>query len=394
MHPDLPRSRRLALALTAQATEAFLWVAVRGVLRPLPDPALPAPEPVEGLGGLWRQLPEPPTGRRESGFQSTARVVKKDVWRKEADQVPALAGRGETPPGFEAVNGVVAAAGRAPLHGLLRPPRREGLPGVILVHGLFDSNRSRYVTLVGDWLARQGYGVLQVDTRWHGHLLSERWLPTLGLEEADDLLAWARWLKARWGGCPVAAVGFSLGALDVIQALARPEAVEVLDGGGMALSPPGSLARALEGLDAPLSLRRQGLDALVQAGFRHLLARRMALVGLDAWAPRPFRRFLEWLAPRLPGGGLEADELLARAEPGPALARCRSPLLVLSSQDDPVFPGATPGHSGGDAGATAVRLLQTESGGHLGHLGTHPEWTAELFHRFLTLAPGVARRAS
>lgn len=385
-----PRHRILPLGLAAGVSEAFLAVAVRGSLGPLPDPACSLPDAVDGLDGLWRALPRPPAARRESAFQSTMRVVKRDVRRKLEDQVPGLAGRGETPPGFERVQGVATEAGRAPIHGIARPPRGDR-PGVVLVHGLYDSQHSRYVMLMGDWLARQGFGVLQVDMRWHGHLLSERWLPSLGLEESMDLVSWARWLKDRWDGRPVAAVGFSLGALSVIHALARPEAPEVFDAGGIVVSPPGSLTGALRNLDAPPSLRRQGLDAFVQYGFQRLLGDRMALLDLDRRSPGGFRRLLEWLAPRLPGGGLSAEELLARTEPGPALARCRTPLLVVWGEDDPVFRDARPGRSGEEAApAPTVRLLPTPGGGHLGHLGTYPDWIAELFHRYLTLVPRVA----
>ncbi|HEX2163142.1 MAG TPA: alpha/beta hydrolase [Thermoanaerobaculia bacterium] len=379
----------LALRLGAAASEALLAVAVRGVLRPLPAPAAPSVPPAGGdrLDALWRALAAlPPPARRESAFQSTARVVKRDVWRKQADQVPGRAGRGATPAGWEDLAGVATEPGRPPLHGLLRPPRDDGRVAIV-VHGLYDSPRSRYVRVAGEWLARQGLGVLQPDMRWHGRLYSREWLPTLGLEEAGDLAAWARWLRGRWGARPVTLVGFSLGALAVVQALARPDAGDLF-AGGVVFSPPGALPGVLAALDAPPRWRT-GLEAVVPLTFQGLLAVRMARLGIDGGARGRFRGFLDWLAPRVGEGGT-ADELLARADPLPALARCRRPLVLVSSLDDPVLPAPIPaGRGGAVPAAPTVLSLHTGSGGHIGHFGTHPEWCAELLSRVLHLAPGA-----
>jgi len=391
MSHALPAREVLRHRLATAPAELGLALTVPGVLRPLPAPGLPLPEGVRSAPALWDEVAGlEPGPRRESAFVSTSRVAKRDLWRKAMDQEPELAGRGEPPPGFEVVDGLDAGPGRAPLHALVRPPR-EAPGAVIVVHGMYDSKQSRYVRLAGEWLARQGWGVALVDMRWHGRLLSERWLPTLGLEESLDLVAWTRLLRERWGERPVGLLGFSLGALAVIQALARPEGEEAFRLGGAAFSPPGSLGRSLQGLDREVRLGRQGLEASILHLFQRLLRRRMELLGLAAQGPRPFGRFLEWLVQRLPGGPTSVADFLQAADPLPALAGSRRPLLVVSSRNDPVFPELTAEELRREAeGHRNTRVVPTDAGGHIGHMGTYPEWTAELLHRFFGLAGGVA----
>lgn len=391
MSDALPAREVLRHRVLTAPAELALALTVPGVLRPLPDPGRPLPEGVGDAAALWQAVAAlPPGPRRESAFVSTSRVAKRDLWRKGVDQEPELAGRGEPPAGFEAVAGLDAGPGRAPLHALLSPPR-EGRGAVVVVHGMYDSKQSLYVRLAGEWLARQGWGVALVDLRWHGQLLSERWLPTLGLEESRDLVAWTDLLRERWGERPLGLLGFSLGALAVIHALARPEAAEAFRLGGAAFSPPGSLGRSLQGLDREVRFGRRGLEASILQLFQRLLRRRMELLGLPAGGPGPFGRFLEWLVRRLPGGPSSVAAFLQAADPLPALAASRRPLLVVSSRNDPVFPEFTAEELRREAqGHRSTLVVPTDAGGHIGHMGLYPEWTAELLHRFFGLAGGVA----
>lgn len=390
MSDALPARAVLRHRLAAAPSELGLALTVPGVLRPLPDPRGPLPQGIADAPALWQAVAAlPPGPSRESAFVSTSRVAKRDLWRKGIDQEPELAGRGGTPPGFEVVEGLDAGEGRAPLHGLLRPPR-EGRGAVVVVHGMYDSKQSRYVRLAGEWLARQGWGVALVDLRWHGRLLSERWLPTLGIEESRDLVAWSVLLRERWGERPLGLLGFSLGALAVIHALARPGAAEAFRLGGAALSPPGPLGRSLQGLDREVRFGRHCLEASILHLFQRLLRRRLELLGLPAGGPRPFGRFLEWLVQRLPGGPTSVAELLQAADPLPALAGSRRPLLVVSSKNDPVFPEFTAEeHYRKAQSHENTCVIPTDAGGHIGHMGLYPGWTAELLHRFFGLAGGV-----
>ncbi len=82
---------------------------------------------------------------------------------------------------------------------------------------------------------------------------------------------------------------------------------------------------------------------------------------------------------------------LQAADPLPAIAGSRRPLLVVSSRNDPVFPELTAEELHREArGHRSTLVVPTDAGGHIGHMGLYPEWTAELLHRFFGLAGGVA----
>lgn len=360
-------------------------------LQPLPAPGL-APCGTEAAtpAGLWRCIDDTAeeTGTdlraapRESAFRSTSRIVQGDLGRKRADQRVESACGGPVPPGFQTVDAPAATAGRAPLRAYFRPPREPGLPTVIVVHGLYDSKHSRYVRLSAEALAASGFGVLAPDMRWHGCLLAD-YLPTLGREEGRDLVAWRGWLRTLHPESAVGLLGYSLGALAVINALA--EEGEAFGAGGITVSPPAAMDLSLTALDDPPSFTDRGLQALVRRFFQQALRQRMRTLGV-AEGPdrRPFAACLAWLV-RQPGfpAGTTPAEFIAGIGPTPQLAAIRRPLLLVISRRDPIFHGAALAELAAAAAANPhLHLIVTTDGGHIGHLGTYPRWTAEVFHRF------------
>jgi predicted alpha/beta-fold hydrolase len=378
----------LALALSTLALAACAG------LRPLPSPRLAACPAGAPLDELWRCLdatdretgagvgaPQP----RESAFQSTTRVTNGDLGRKRRDQRAARACGGPIPAGFVRWDAPAAASGRAPLHAYVHPPA-TGRATVIVVHGLYDSKHARYVRLTAELLAREGFGVLVPDMRFHGCLLSRDWLPTLGVEEGRDLVAWAGALRDRYPATRVGLIGFSLGALDVVHALAADSdstGGAVFAAGGIAVSPPASLPLTLQRLDDPPTLADRGLQLLIGKFFQDALRTRMKELGI-AGHERPFSLFLDWIV-RQPGmpAGATPESFVAAGDPIPLLSRVRSPLLLIASRRDPIFAeGALVELRRGTAGLSGIHLLETTDGGHIGQIGRYPAWSAEVFTRF------------
>jgi predicted alpha/beta-fold hydrolase len=360
-------------------------------LRPLPPPRLVIPHDVAHSDELWRQIDTIPREERdESAFASTIRMAKRDVWRKLADQVAGMAGVGSTPRDLQAIH-LAMSSGRAPLHGLLNPPE-AARPWVILVHGLYDSKLSRYAVILAQALIRQGFGVLLPDLRWHGCLLSRDWLPTLGIEEALDLLDWGKWLKRNHPGHSIGLLGFSLGGLDVIHALSRAEAGEVFQAGGIAISPPASLRETLNTLDGAASFRKLGLDAVLRQFFQRALGTRMRALGIGRYDAGRFAQFLDWLVSRLTlGPEFTTSRFLDLADPCSRLPACQRPLLMLASRNDPIYREPTAARLVEKAkGNGLVRVIETPGGGHIGQPGIYPQWMAEVFNQFFSLAPGVS----
>jgi len=258
---------------------------------------------------------------------------------------------------------------------------------------LFDSKESRYIRIVAESFAAGGFGVLVPDMRWHGELLSSDWPATLGIVEGADLTAWGAWL-ARDHPSPIGLVGFSLGALDVIHALARSGGSEIFRAGGIVFSPPANLEKTRRFLDTPASLFELGMESLLIGFFQQALAQRMRdLAPADALASRAgspglFTRFLEWLAPRMSLTGPE--EVLRLADPKPKLAECRRPLLMVTTAYDPIYRSPTaPDLAAASAKNAWARAIETPHGGHIGQLGCYPEWCAGLFGRFFSLSSAV-----
>jgi predicted alpha/beta-fold hydrolase len=391
MDAALEGFERWWIRLSALAAEAALSLTGYTSLRPLPPPRLPIPHDMVHPDDLWRQIDTIPREERdESAFASTIRMTKRDVWRKLADQVAGMAGIGSTPRHLHPIDAAMPS-GRAPLHGLFNPPEAAG-PWVILVHGLYDSKLSRYAVLLAQALIRQGFGVLLPDMRWHGCLLSRDWLPTLGIEEALDLLEWGQWLRRSHPGHPVGLLGFSLGGLDVIHALGRVEAGEVFQAGGIAISPPASLRGTLDMLDGTASFWTLGLDAVLRRFFQQALGTRMRALGIGRNRAGRFARFLDWLVSRLTWGPeFTTSRLLDLADPCSRLPACQRPLLLLASRNDPIYRELTAARLVEKAkGNALVRVIETPGGGHIGQPGIYPQWMAEVLNQFFSLAPVVS----
>ena len=363
-------------------------------LRPLPAPAV-APCAGDTAAALWSCLDR--TDRdvgtdvraaqpRETAYRSTARVVEGDLRRKLRDQRRASACDGTPPPGFIAVDEQPTEEGRAPLRAYFHEPA-AGRPTVIVVHGLYDSKQSRYVRVAAAYLASRGYGVLAPDMRFHGCLLASH-LPSLGPEETADLLAWGRWLRARAPRSDVGLLGFSLGTVYVIQALAADADADgaVFRAGGVAVSPAADLPGTIQRLDDPPSLADRGLQSLLVRFFQHALRTRMRELGIPTRAAgeRSFARFLDWLSHQttVSPPGTTVESLIARADVLPALAHVRRPLLLITSRRDPIYAEGGLVALRRAANNPMVHLVETTDGGHIGVLGTYPRWTAAVLERF------------
>lgn len=359
-------------------------------LRPLPSPSgRTCDRP--SLETFWDCLQEGnlPPSRAASAYSSTIRMYHGDFRRKLRDQKPGEACSLRPPDSrFTVVSGLAALGSGVPGQAFYFPGD-PGRPAVIVVHGLFDSKASRYISVTARFLADRGFGVLVPDMRWHGCLLSPepKGLSTLGLAEARDLVDWSRWLSERAeGGRAVGLVGFSLGALDVIHALSLGEAPSRFAAGGIAVCPPGDLERAVERLDRRSYFRDQGFAVLLLDSFQRFLktrvrVQRIPLPGADG----RFHRVVRYLAESADDPAIPADprELLRAAQPGPRLQAARTPLLVLSTADDPIFTEAAAVTLGAAAaGNPYVRVVETPHGGHIGQLGLYPEWMAETMERF------------
>lgn len=386
----------MILLTTRQLGSTLLLLTFAGCrgLQPLPPPrALPALSATDPTT-FWREVEagNPLPAASESAWRSTTRMIWGDLSTKRKAQRQATACRSEPPAGFEALEGV--AVERAPPLFAYLARGRADRPIVLVLHGLYDSRNSLYVRRTASWLAGQGFGVLVPDLRWHGCLLSQEWLPTLGFEEARDLVGWGRWLRQREPGREVGLLGFSLGALDAIHALAADEAAEVFRAGGIAVSPPAELARTFTAFDRGTRAADRGLLRLLDRGFRDFLVTRIRdqkIAMGPAAAERPFEAMLDHvIRQRFAALGVTRERLFAITDPAPRVHAAKRPLLLLPATNDPFFGELTAAALGRAAGGNPlVRVLETPYGGHIGQLGLYPQWMVDLVARFFAGSAAV-----
>lgn len=160
------------------------------------------------------------------------------------------------------------------LHGWYLPPAKPTGRAVVLAHGIDDNRLQSGVALpLAAALVERGFAVLLFDMRGSGD--SGTAAQTLGAHEARDVLAGVDLVRSR-GADRVGVIGFSMGAVASIQAMADGGAVD-------ALVTDSAYADLHETL-----VRGMGRSFLVPAPLAEypLLWFRI-LSGVEAWSVRP-----------------------------------------------------------------------------------------------------------
>jgi predicted alpha/beta-fold hydrolase len=235
-----------------------------------------------------------------------------------------------------------------------------GRPGLIVVHGLFSSRRFDYVRDIAvraffEW----GFNVAAIDLRSFGLTNLTSQAPTsAGWKEGEDVLAGARYMK-ELGATTVGALGISLGGSSVLGACHLEGADEALDGGILAVSPPGdphAMARRLS-----RHLPRTDPAYLLNEGFWAMLRSRIRQSGWEH--VHDFVDPLETIS--APYYEVEPEELWHRAAAREHIADAKVPVLVLHPKDDEVIPVEQARELAAAArGNDLVRVWILPGGGH------------------------------
>jgi predicted alpha/beta-fold hydrolase len=353
-------------------------------LRPFP-PSAACPTPGSNIDALWSCIGAPDSAPKEGGLASTLRTANGDLTRRVLlNQTPSLACNTKPWSGFEHVSQAVAGADR--LEAFVHAGDATQ-PVIFVVHGLYDSNSNRYVRYVASALAAHGFGVVVPDMRWHGCLIGLT--NTLSILESGDLMAWAKAIRdgqiPSLASRPIGMIGFSLGALDVIDTASLPDAVSRFDAGAIAVSPPAAVdevRRRLDRLRTPMALY-----------FRLTLRMRNRRLRIPFWSRKPFQSYIESVAGSDITPFHTMEQLIAAAEPTDRLSNVRRPLLILAAKNDPVL-----GQVADDAIYKAakpfpyVHVIKTEEGGHIGIIGRDPQWFVNAITNFFASAQHVPPR--
>ncbi|REK08609.1 MAG: alpha/beta fold hydrolase [Planctomycetota bacterium] len=253
------------------------------------------------------------------------------------------------------------------LHDDLPPQWQPGDRAALLIHGLAGCHESGYMQRIAYKLAARGVRAFRMDLRGCGAGQRLARLPYHSGRSEDAaaaLVAIARLAP----DSPVTLVGFSLGGNITLKLLGelgdRP--CGHLDS-AMAVCPPVDLAACSRQI-------QKRPNQLYDRYFVRLLIRQVesrgqllsgAAVMPQGSVPRTLWDFDNTYTSIVCGFGT-ADGYYRQASSLPLLGGIRLPTLILASRDDPMIP---PDALLRTRLPAAVRLLMTDSGGHLGFVG-------------------------
>ncbi len=118
------------------------------------------------------------------------------------------------------------------LSGWYIPHPKSPSTAIIVVHGLRTSKASVTALIPAGMLYKNGFSVLVIDLRNHGHSDSDKGRTSIGKQEATDIIAAQEWLTQK-GYTHIGVYGLSLGATSSLFAFAKDQKLDAafLDSG-------------------------------------------------------------------------------------------------------------------------------------------------------------------
>ena len=241
-------------------------------------------------------------------------------------------------------------------------------PLVVILHGLEGSSKAGYVRGVMGAAHARGLGAVALNFRGCSGELNR--LPRFyhSGETGDLALAIDRLIGERPSRA-LGLCGFSLGGTVVAKFLGeRGDDVPACVRAAAVVSVPFDLDACARAIDAPGFAAWIYRDRFLRRLRKKALAKRPPGIDLERLrAARSLREFDEAVTAPLHGFG-SAGEYYARSSSGPLLGGVRRPLLVITSDDDPLVPAETlPGFDN-----PQITLDRFDTGGHVAFVDGPP----------------------
>ncbi|MDA0832736.1 MAG: alpha/beta fold hydrolase [Planctomycetota bacterium] len=243
----------------------------------------------------------------------------------------------------------------------------ETSPTVLLIHGLAGCHQSPYLRRISCKLIDRGVRTFRMDLRGCGAGAGLARFP-YHAGRSDDVLQCLNYLADTVPASPLAAAGFSLSGNIVLKLVGEmadelPAALKRV----VAVNPPIDLAGCVARLSLPLNRIYDRFFA--KHLYRQIL--KVATTVADA-PPVPFARrpygvweFDEYFTAPV-SGYVNAEHYYRSCSAAQFLSAIRIPTLILTSADDPLVPVS--GIESAER-SSAVTLVISPSGGHLGYIG-------------------------
>lgn len=253
-------------------------------------------------------------------------------------------------------------------------------PTLIFIPGMFATITQNVVVQ----LARRaheawGYNVVVADMRDFGETARLSPAPSgMGGHEGEDVLALARWARARFGSTRLSVMGYSFGGAIALSAALKGKGV--IDA-CIAFCPPLD-ARALI-LHFSQPVRGASSFSLFQVFYQWLLLRSSELRGRGH--VEHFHDYVSKVA--APYYGAEEHAFYDAGAVQARIGELSVPTLIIHADDDPVVPYQ---HSLALRDAALVhendclQVVISKGGGHYGHWAVMPAWTERTIRTFLS----------
>lgn len=271
-----------------------------------------------------------------------------------------------------------------------RPPHwTAGDPSMLLIHGLSGCHGAPYMLRLADRFFRAGWCVFRMDMRGCGAAVDlARNLTHAG--RSDDVVCALRTIAEQTVAGPIAAIGVSLGANQLLRAVGRIGAGVDSVGDWFArleriatVAPPVDLQRCSDNMQR-LTLRLYNYYFI-----RSLLTRTPSLVrqrqdfqqSLVGGRPRTLRELDDRFTAPL-SGFVDAADYYRRASAKSVIGSVTVPTLVLAAQDDPIVPiGCFVDDP--DRWSDSIKLVVAKSGGHVGFIDRRKQsWMDRVLHQW------------
>ncbi len=243
----------------------------------------------------------------------------------------------------------------------------EERPVVVSVHGLAGCHGSRYMQRLAWHALQQGWASYRMDMRGAGVSgLQSRFLYHAG--RSDDLKAVLHFVRQRHPNGPIFLCGFSLGASIALLLISDDATITDLElSGAIAVCPPLDLGKSANRLQ--IGFNRVYDQLFAKALWRSLLERPNAVRQMGSRMPkhRPptLKAFDEQVTAPL-GGFESAAEYYSRFSTKPLVRNIKVPTLVIMAKDDPLISYEIAEQT---EWSPAMKVVSTDSGGHLGFIG-------------------------
>jgi len=246
---------------------------------------------------------------------------------------------------------------------------REPVGACLLLHGLEGGSHSGYMSTTSSALSSKALQPIALNFRsCSGE--PNRNAKSYHSGQTEDIVQAIEWVRHRYPGLPVGAVGFSLGGNALLNLLGREPESEWVDA-AVAVSVPYDLAACARRMEEGVLGRRYGRHFLksLRGKAREKAKRFPALVPARAGTARTIREFDELVTAPL-NGFSSAGEYYARCSAARHVGNVTTPTLLIQSADDPLVPaGSLPLDV--IRGRPNLSLRLTSRGGHLGFLDRH-----------------------